>query len=213
MSEWRGVSHWTERLKTIGACDEAVEWAGRYSTLQVAWDACERGDWMLWLCGKFAGEPWDDGRRRLVLAACECARPALAWAGEVRPQFQLDLHESWARGEVVEQRAIRAASEAARAGNWGALAAKHAMDASHAASSETSDVASLVAGCAAEAAMDANRAASRAERRAAIHAGGAPRAESWAAMEESRRVSGEASLKTSAEIVRKHYPEAPEIGS
>ena len=37
-------------LCRLGACPEAVEWAKPYATLQQAWDACERPDWMLWLC-------------------------------------------------------------------------------------------------------------------------------------------------------------------
>ena len=43
----------TARLKRIGACEEAVAWvrAGKYATLQAAWDVCERPDWMLWLAG------------------------------------------------------------------------------------------------------------------------------------------------------------------
>ena len=43
----------TTLLKRVGACEEAVAWvrAGKYATLQAAWDVCERPDWMLWLCG------------------------------------------------------------------------------------------------------------------------------------------------------------------
>lgn len=39
----------TKSLKHIGACSEAIEWAKPYDTLQAAWDACDRSDWMLWL--------------------------------------------------------------------------------------------------------------------------------------------------------------------
>lgn len=35
-------------LLRLGACAEAVEWAAPYETLDAAWAACERPDWLLW---------------------------------------------------------------------------------------------------------------------------------------------------------------------
>ena len=66
-----------ERLTKLGACRDAVEWAARYKTPQAAWDACENGSWMLWLCGKVSGPPDSPSRRKLVLVAAECAEPSL----------------------------------------------------------------------------------------------------------------------------------------
>lgn len=43
------VTHWTDDLVRLQACDDAVEWARGYDTMDAAWAACERGDWMLWL--------------------------------------------------------------------------------------------------------------------------------------------------------------------
>jgi hypothetical protein len=36
------------KLIALGACEEALAWAGRKS-LRCAWRTCDRGDWMLWL--------------------------------------------------------------------------------------------------------------------------------------------------------------------
>jgi len=36
-------------LKSLGACDSAIEFAGQFETLETVWQACKRGDWMLWL--------------------------------------------------------------------------------------------------------------------------------------------------------------------
>ena len=36
-------------LRSLKACPEARVWAASYDTLQAAWDACPRGDWMIWL--------------------------------------------------------------------------------------------------------------------------------------------------------------------
>lgn len=67
------------QLRQLNACQEAIDWASTQETPQAAWAACKRGDWMLWLCGKYAGEPWSKRRKRLVLAACECSRLALKY--------------------------------------------------------------------------------------------------------------------------------------
>ena len=66
-----------ELLTNLGACNGAIEWAAKYKTPQAAWKACKRGDWMLWLCGKVAGPPDSETRRRLVLVAAECAATSL----------------------------------------------------------------------------------------------------------------------------------------
>jgi len=41
-------------LQSINACGEAIRWASDFDNAQAAWDACERGDWMLWLLGKLS---------------------------------------------------------------------------------------------------------------------------------------------------------------
>ena len=68
-----------KRLEAMGACCDARDWAANYKTPQAAWDACERGDWLLWYCGRVAGPPDSDGRKKLVLVAAECAALALPY--------------------------------------------------------------------------------------------------------------------------------------
>jgi hypothetical protein len=43
--------HEVEFLTAHGACAEALDWlaAGQFPSLDAAWQACEREDWMLWL--------------------------------------------------------------------------------------------------------------------------------------------------------------------
>ena len=93
----------TEILTRLGACPEAIAWADGYGSAEAAWAACERGDWMLWIAGRLAGEPGSDSRRPLVLAACECARLALSIyegrrPGDARPRTAIETAERWARG-------------------------------------------------------------------------------------------------------------------
>src|SRR5690348_9278716 len=87
-------------LRALGACSDGVKFAAQYAKPQEAWDACERGNDMLWLLGRLSGKPGSDGRRKLVLCACECARLAVPHvkAGETRPLKAIETAERWAKG-------------------------------------------------------------------------------------------------------------------
>jgi len=88
-------------LEALHACGDAVEWASQYKgARQRAWEQCERPDWMLWYLGKKVNAGAFD-RKRLVLAACACARTSLKFVpeGENRPLKAIETAESWARGE------------------------------------------------------------------------------------------------------------------
>ena len=156
----------TEKLKELNACSEAVKWCESYSTLQEAWDVCERGEWSLWLVGKLSGEPGSEKRKRLVLCACECARLSLQFVskGEERALKAIETAEKWADGDnSVSLQDIRNAADAANAAADAANAAADAADAAYAAA-------------------DAADASVKKQ-----------------------------TLKQCADIVRKHYPKAPEI--
>ena len=94
-----------KRIVELGACSDALEWLLTEfpPSLATAWAACQRGDWMLWLAGHVVGPPGDSSRIPLVLAACDCAEPALvhvpAW--EDRPRLAIDTARRWARGEAT----------------------------------------------------------------------------------------------------------------
>jgi hypothetical protein len=147
------------QLSRIGACQVAVEWAGEYKTLQEAWAACDRGDWMLWLCGKMVGKEGWPTHQAIVLAACDCAELALPsyeqrYPADPRVRVCLAITRQWAAGN--------AAIEAVKVAGCAAYAAAHAAaDAAHAAYA-ASRVASRAAYAtyAADAAYAASRAAS-----------------------------------------------------
>ena len=109
----RVTPRWIRKLRLLRACDEAIDWAKAYDTPQAMWNACERGDWMLWLAGKTT-----EDQQKLVLAACECARLSLKYApkGEKRPRVAIETAEKWARGEDgVTLTDVRSAADAAAA--------------------------------------------------------------------------------------------------
>ena len=132
-------------LTKLGACTEAVKWAGR-KTPKKAWETCKRGDWLLWIASKL-----DIDRKKLVLAACACARTALKYVpvGEDRPRIAIETAEAWTRGEAtIEQvrTAAYAASAAADAAYAAARAAYAASAAAHAAAHAAArkDIADIV---------------------------------------------------------------------
>jgi len=61
-------------LEKLNACSEAVAYARGFSTLQDAWNACERGDWMLWLVGHTMNRRDEKELRQLIGAKAACAR-------------------------------------------------------------------------------------------------------------------------------------------
>lgn len=87
-----------EFLKRNQAC--ALQWLGDRD-LAKAWEQCHRGDWMLWLAATAGID-----RRRLVMAACACARLALVHVSrkENRSRLAIETTEAWCRGEAtIEQ--------------------------------------------------------------------------------------------------------------
>ena len=170
-------------LHDVGACVDAITWAETFDTPQEAWDACERGDRMLWLLGKLAGPVGSDSRRKLVLATTQCAR--LAWP-HVREQDRgviqacHDACEAYGRSDpTVTLGMVRAAVDAA---------AYNAAYAADAAAYNAADAAAYAATYAAGAAVY----------NAAYAAGAAAYAAARSRV-----------FRECADIVRRHYPTAP----
>jgi len=184
------VSALTDLLTRLEACPEAAAWAETQPDLATAWNACERGDWMLWLAGRVAVK-----REDVVLAACACARTALVHvqAGEDRPRVAIETAERWARGEATLNE-VRAAAGAA----WAAWAAAEAARAAEAAGATRAAWAAAEAARAAEAAAGAAGAAAE----AAAGAAWAAWASAWAAEAAARSQS----LAHSAALVRGIIP-------
>ncbi len=132
---------WVEELNLLNACTDAVTWVKGYPDLASAWQACERGDWMLWLAGRYSGNPGSERRRTLVLAACECARLSLHHvpAGEGLPLRAIEVGESWARrkaGITLDDVHAAAAAATAWAAAWAEAASAEAAAWAEAASAE-----------------------------------------------------------------------------
>ena len=152
-------------LTTLRACPEAIEWAGTYSSLQDAWDACERADWLLWYAARRGAD-----RKAIVLAACACARTALPHIppGEDRPRIAIETTEAWARGDATLADVRAAANAAAYAAAY-ADAAAYAAYAANAAAYAAAYADAYAAAAAAYAADATAHAATAAATYAAAH--------------------------------------------
>ena len=207
--------HWTQKLKKLGACENAVIWASEQQNLEKAWQNCERGDWMLWLAGKTAGPSGDTRRKKLVLAAVECAQLSINYvrAGEKRPAKALRIARDWAIGgkstlEDVKSAAASAAEAYVAAADDAASVAAAAYAYAAAAASVASASASAAAYVAAASASSAAASAAAAYVAAADDPASVAASASASASAASARKK---TLKQCSDIVRKYYSEPPKI--
>ena len=115
-----------KHLKKLGACQEAVTFADNYPTMQKAWNACERGDWLLWLKGAKCRTLKE--RRKLAFVSAQCARLALpvwnkAYPDDARVLGCLLACEAWSRGEISDDQLSFAGAAAGYAGEAAGYAA------------------------------------------------------------------------------------------
>jgi len=192
-------------LKKLHACSDAIEWASNYDSLQAAWAACERADWMLWLLAKMRDTPGWPPRHAVVRLACQCARTVLAHVldGEERPRAAIEAAERWA--DIPSEQNRIAAAFAADA----AAAAAAAFAAADAAAAAAAAFAAFAAAFAAADTDDdaADAAAADTDDDAADAAAAAAFAADAAAADAATRKSH---LSLLAKIIRETVPVIPE---
>ena len=192
-------------LKAYQPCIEAFMWAKQFDTWENLWAECDRGDWMLWIISRTCGE-----KDRIVTIACECARLALPYTKDPRVLKCIEVTEAWVRGEATigqVREARRADAYAYAAAYDAAYAATDAADA-YAAAYDAAYAATAAYAAATAADADATAAdAAAAAADAADAADAAAYADAAAADADARKKT----LKTCADIVRRHYPTPPQL--
>jgi len=132
-------------LEKLNACTEARDWARGKSLVEV-WQQCERGDWLLWLCARMAGEVGWPTRNDVTLAACDCAETALRYVkpGEDRPRLAIECARRLVAGLATREEAYAAPAAALAtahaAAPAAALAAAHAANAKKKALKQCADL-------------------------------------------------------------------------
>lgn len=115
-----------EYLKSVNACEPAVEWAGDKPVEQVVAE-CHRGDWLLWLAKKCGVEP-----QPLTLAKGHCANTVRHLMTDERSLKAVDVAIAFAEGRATREELDAAARAAATA--YDATYAAYAASAASAAS-------------------------------------------------------------------------------
>lgn len=190
--------HFSCGLVRLGACSEAVAWASTQpNDPAAAWTTCQRGDWLMWLLGRMCSSRDDDSHRRIVAAACECARLARSLAVDPRVTTCLTITERWAAGDpTVTIGEIERAADGVYAAAGGGGAAYAAIAAAGAAVGRVGRRATHAAGAATGA--------------AATHAA-VGRVGCHATYSATAAAAPAATLAACADIVRRHFPEPPVI--
>ena len=155
-----------DKLKTMGACEDAVEWVGE-KDIKEAWATCHRGDWMLWLCERMKGSKGWPSEKEIMAIGIACARKVQHIMKDDRSITALDVAQRYVDGNASKEEldaawdaasaaardaASAAARDAASAAAWAA-----ALAAAGAAASAAAGAAALAAALAAagDAAWDA----------------------------------------------------------
>lgn len=128
-----------EYLKSVNACQTAIDWAGDKPVEQVVAE-CHRGDWLLWLAQKCGVE-----LQPLTLAKGHCANTVRHLMTDERSTRAVDVAIAFGEGRATREELDTAASAASAAYAAYAASAAYAPSAASAAAyaanqQETADI-------------------------------------------------------------------------
>ena len=141
-----------EYLKSVNACQNAIDWAGDKPVEQVVAE-CHRGDWLLWLAQKCGVE-----LQPLTLAKGHCANTVRHLMTDKRSTRAVDVAIAFGKGRATREE-LDTASAAAAAYAAASAAAAAAYAAAYAAASAAAYAAASAAAYAAAAYAAASAAA------------------------------------------------------
>jgi hypothetical protein len=107
----------TEYLKSINACSDAIEWA-ESKTVEEVVATCHRGDWLLWLASKC-----DIGLQPLTLAKGHCANTVRHLLKDDRSIKAVDTAIAFGEGRATREELDAAYAYAAAGAAYDATAA------------------------------------------------------------------------------------------
>ena len=116
-----------EYLKSVNACQPAIDWAGDKPVEQVVAE-CHRGDWLLWLAQKCGVE-----LQPLTLAKGHCANTVRHLMDDERSIMAVDIAIAFGEGKATREELADAAADAAAYAAAAASAAAYAAAAAAAA--------------------------------------------------------------------------------
>lgn len=91
----------------LNSCIAARCFVADFKSVKDAWEACPRGDWLLWTASSLGVD-----RKLLMLAKVECASTAKHLMNDERSIRSLEVAKKYALGEATEQELSNAAIDA-----------------------------------------------------------------------------------------------------
>jgi hypothetical protein len=61
-----------EQLRKLNACEKSLDWLAEQPDPKTAWETCEKGSDLLWLCARLSGAPKSQARLKLMRVLNEC---------------------------------------------------------------------------------------------------------------------------------------------
>ena len=113
-------------LKKNDACRGSIEWVeeNNISTLEDAWNTCNRGDWLLWMADKLGID-----KHKMTICGALCAHTVVEHMENPRSRNAVRVAFLFGRGKATFQElkeartAARTAADVAAAAAWAAAAA------------------------------------------------------------------------------------------
>jgi hypothetical protein len=105
-------------IEKYDPCTEAVEFRKQFETFQEAWEACPRGDWMLWIAQRLGVD-----LRILTLAKGHCANTVRHLMKDDRSIKAVDTAIAFGEGRASEKDLDAAAAASYAAASYDAAAA------------------------------------------------------------------------------------------
>ena len=139
-------------ISKYNPCPEAIIFRAKYDSFEEAWNACERGDWMLWLAQQIKVD-----LRVLTLAKARCAELVMELMKGERSRKAVLVAIAFGQGKATRKELDAAATDAAFAA-YAANANAAFVYRIHAANADAANAAyaAAYAAVAAAAAADAN---------------------------------------------------------
>ena len=98
----------TTKLKKLNACREAIIWVKSQKSIPLAWELCERGDWMLWLAKML-----DIDDKTLTMAKAMCVKQVEHLMKNQRSKNALQACFDYVNGKITRKELDAAAADAA----------------------------------------------------------------------------------------------------
>jgi len=98
-----------EWLQANEACKESIKWIkqNNIQSLENAWYACERGNWLLWMAEKLKVD-----KRKLVLCAALYAHTVMQYMEDARSRDAVRIAFLWGRGKATDVELEKASADA-----------------------------------------------------------------------------------------------------